>query len=404
MTPNEPERPITILCLASYEKGEELIRELKRLGCCVILLTVEKLSAAAWPREAIDEFLYMPDLAKEPDITHAVSYLARTRRIDRLIPLDEFDIEVAASLREHLRIPGMGQTTARYFRDKLAMRVQARDGGLLVPDFSPVINYDDLRAFMDRVLGPWVLKPRLSASAIGIKKIHDPEALWQALDELGDEQSFRVLEKYVPGEIYHVDSVVSEREVVFAVAHQYGQPPLNVMHDGGIFTTSGLERGSADEQALQAMNRDLIRCFGMVRGVAHTEFIKGHDGRFYFLETAARVGGAYISEVVKAATGVNLWVEWARVEVARAAGREYELPPLKYDYAGVALSLARQEEPDTSAYTDPEIVYRIKKGHHAGLVVAVPDASRVRELLQSYTERFYQDFYASVPPPDKPTT
>jgi biotin carboxylase len=397
----------TILCLSSYEKGDDLLRECKRHGCCVILVTVEKLGESAyWPREAIDEFFMLPteDLTRQPDITHAVSYLARTRRIDRIIALDEFDIEVAAALREHLRIPGMGDTTARYFRDKLAMRVHAEDSGIRVPAFSPVINYDALGEFTSRVPPPWVLKPRLSASAIGIKKIHSAEELWRALDELGDEQSFRVLEKYVPGEIFHVDSIVADGEVVFAAAHQYGQPPMNIMQGGGIFTTRTVEHGSSDERALLEANRQLLKAFRMVRGVTHSEFIKGReDGEFYFLETAARVGGAYISEVVKASTGVNLWAEWARVEIARVEGQPYELPPMRQDSAGIILSLARQEEPDTSSYTDPEIAYRVHKKNHAGLIVASPDAARVRSLLESYTERFYRDFYASAPAPDKPT-
>jgi biotin carboxylase len=401
------QRPFTVLCLASYEKGDDLMRECKQQGCTVILVTIEKLKdSAIWPRDCIDEFFVMPnpDLTKQPDITYAISYLARTRKIDCLIPLDEFDIEIAASLREHLRIPGMGDTTARYFRDKLAMRVQAKDSGLLVPEFSPVVNYDELRAFMERVPPPWVLKPRTSASAIGIKKLRASEELWPALDELGDEQSFHVLEQFVPGEIYHVDSVVSEQEVVFANVQKYGSPPLNVMHDGGIFTSYGVPRGSKDEVALQAANRDIIKAFKMMRGVTHAEFIKGHaDGKFYFLEIAARVGGAYINDVTKAATGINLWREWARVEITRRGNAAYELPAVKHDYAGIIISLARQEQPDLTGYTDPEIVLRLDKKNHAGIVVASPDPARVQTLLESYTERFYHDFHASAPPPDKPT-
>ncbi len=399
--------PFTVLCLASYEKGEDLIRECKQQGCTVILVTIEKLKdSAIWPRECIDEFFVMPnpDLTKQPDITYAISYLARARKIDCLIPLDEFDIEVAATLREHLRIPGMGDTTARYFRDKLAMRMQAQDSGLLVPEFSSVVNYDELRAFMQRVPPPWVLKPRTSASAIGIKKICASEELWPALATLGDEQSFHVLEQFVPGEIYHVDSIVSEGEVVFANVQKYGSPPLAVMHDGGIFTTYGVLRDSADEVALRAANQDIIQAFRLMRGVTHAEFIKGHaDGKFYFLEIAARVGGAYINEVVKAATGINLWREWARVEITRRGNEAYQLPEVKRDYAGIIISLARQEQPDLAAYNDPEIVLRLNKKHHAGIVVESSDPARVQALLESYTERFYQDFHASEPPPDKPT-
>ncbi|HWN98106.1 MAG TPA: ATP-grasp domain-containing protein, partial [Blastocatellia bacterium] len=309
------QQPITVLCLASYHKGEAFLRECKRQGCRVILVTVEKLAGADWPREAIDDVFYMPEISNRDDIIKGVSYLARCQAIDRIVPLDEYDQETAAILREHLRIPGMGDTTARYFRDKLAMRVKARTAGIPVPDFVHVLNYDTIREFMTRVTPPWVLKPRSEAASMGIKKLNRAEELWPLLGGLGDRQSFYVLEQYVAGDIYHVDSIVSEREVVFSVPHQYGHPPMDVSL-GGIFTTRKIPRDSDDARALDLLNRELIGELGLVRGVTHTEFIKGRDdGRFYFLEIASRVGGANIVEAVEASTGLNLWAEWARIEV-----------------------------------------------------------------------------------------
>ncbi len=72
------------------------------------------------------------------------------------------------------------------------------------------------------------------------------------------------------------------------------------------------------------------------------------------------------------------------------------------DYAGLLISLARQEHPDTSAYNDPEVVWRLVQDHHAGLIVKSPSAARVRELLSAYEPRFTEDFYAYQPPRDKP--
>jgi biotin carboxylase len=396
-------RPITVLCLSSYEKGHEFLRECRRQGARVLLLTVEKLADAAWPRESLDDVLLMPSLANREHVVNAVSYLARTQRIDRIVALDDYDVETAASVREHLRVPGMGDTTARYFRDKLAMRVKAREHGILVPDFCPAINHEDLLEYMESVPPPWVLKPRDEASAIGIRKVSAQNEVWGLLEALGDRQSHHVLEKYVPGSIYHVDSVVSEREVVFAAVHRYGHPPMNVAHDGGVFTSRTV-RTSLEEGALQALNRELLGHFGFVRGVTHTEFIKSdQDGRFYFLETAARVGGANIAELVEAATGVNLWAEWAKIELSRGQS-PYALGAPCEDYAGIIISLARQEEPDTSEYHDPEIVWRLRKRHHVGLIVSSPDSSRVEELLDDYTHRFYEDFWATQPLPDKPSS
>lgn len=395
-------RPLTFLCITTYEKGQEFMRECKRSGCRVILLTAEKLRDADWPSESLDDVYYLPEEIPLDDIVKAVTHLARREKLDRIIALDEFDMETAATLREHLRIPGMGLTTMRYFRDKLAMRMRALDRHVRVPDFVPAVNHADIQYYLDHVPGPWVLKPRQEASAIGIKKFHAAAELWPLLEQLGDKQSTYLVEKFVPGEVYHVDAIVSEKEVLFANVSKYGRPPMNVAQ-GGVFTTFTVPRGSEDDLKLREMNRDLITALGLLRGVSHAEFIRAHaDGEFYFLECAARVGGAYINEMVEAATGINLWREWARIEIAGGDGT-YKLPPVRKDYAGVILSLARQDEPDTSAYNDLEVVTRIKKHHHAGLILKSAQPERLPMLLESYAQRFAKDFMAVEPPRDKPT-
>ncbi len=356
------------------------------------------------PGKVSKDTFYLPAEIAIPDIVQAVTHLARKQKIDRIVALDEYDMETAATLREHLRVPGMGLTTMRYFRDKLAMRMKALDRDVRVPDFVPVVNHDDIRYYLEQVPGPWVLKPRQEASAIGIKKIHAAEELWPVLEQLGDKQSSFLLEKFVPGNVYHVDSVVSENEVVFANVSKYGKPPMNVAQGGGVFTTFTVPRGSDEDSGLRQINRELIAALGLVRGVAHTEFIRAHaDGHFYFLECAARVGGAYINEMVEAATGINLWREWARIEVAGGDG-SYGLPPVREEYAGVILSLARQENPDTSGYNDPEVFLRIKKHHHAGLILRSSDPQRLQTLLENYTERFATEFLAVEPPREKPAS
>ncbi|MGB8474723.1 MAG: hypothetical protein WCE61_11625 [Candidatus Acidiferrum sp.] len=396
-------RPLTILCVSSYEKGQAFLRTCKEMGCRVLLLTVDKLRDADWPRESIDEMFFMPEELPVQGLINAVSFMARSQPIDRIVALDEFDMENVSALREHLRIPGMGLTTVRYFRDKLAMRARARESGIPVPEFVHVLNYDSLREFMARVPSPWLLKPRSQASGIGLKKIYEPAELWPWLDVLGDSQSTYLLEQFIPGCVFHVDSVAAEREILFAEAHAYGTPPLDTSHQGGVFTTRTLPRDSEDAHALLGLNRDVLRELGFLRGVTHAEFLKAHsDGRFYFLEVAARVGGAYISNVIEAATGINLWCEWARLEVG-AGKQPYQLPATRRDYAGALVSLARQERPDTSAYQDPEIVYRIAKYHHAGFVLASPNPQRIADLLDSYSKRFQADFLATQPVPDRPS-
>ncbi len=398
---------LTILCIASYEKGHEFLREAKRQGCRVLLLTSHSLKdSAKWPMESIDEIFYMPDNKKQWDrqqTLNAVSYLARTEELDRIVPLDDFDLEMAAALREHLRIPGMGETTTRYFRDKLAMRRQAAERGLNIPEFVHALNHKRIEEFLARVPGPWVLKPRFMAGAIGIKKVYSAEECWKILNSLGDDQSNYLIERYIPGHIFHVDSVVSEREILFAVASRYGRPPMDVSHEGGVFTTRLLEHGTPLEQSLLEKNKQVLSAMGLLRGVSHTEYIQGReDGKIYFLETSARVGGAHIADLIANSTGINLWAEWAKIEVDGGAGN-YRLGEVKNNYGGLLVSLARQEHPDTNAYNDPELVWRMEKKHHVGFVVASPSYERVQYLMDQYLERVREDFLAVAPPRDKPT-
>jgi len=397
---------LTILCLASYHKGIELLRELRRQDCRVLLVTSKSLEDAEWPRDSIDEIFYMPDVDKQWDARDTllgISHLARSRRIDRIVPLDDFDLEKAAAVREHLRVPGMGESQTRFFRDKLAMRGRASQSGIPVPVFVPLVNDEQIQAFMGRVPPPWILKPRLMAGTIGIRKLHNADELWNTAAGLGDQRSFYLLEQFVEGDIFHVDSAVWNGAVVRAVVSRYGTPPFTVSHGGGVFTTRLIERGSTDDRALQSLNATVLSVFGLSEGVSHTEYIRAVDGTWYFLETSARVGGAHIADLIEVATGANLWAEWAKIEAASARDASYAPPADLGDYGGLIVSLARQEQPDTSAYTDPEIVWRLSKRHHVGLIVRSHDHHRVQELLDRYTARFTDDFAAAMPMRQSPT-
>ena len=389
----------TLLCLASYHKGFEFMREAKRQGCRVLLVTSASLRDAEWPRDSIDDIFYVPDDKKRwklDDLILGVSHLARRVEIDRIVPLDDFDLEKASALREHLRIPGMGESTTRYFRDKLAMRVKAQDEGLPVPAFVHVLNDDRMRDFCRRVPPPWFLKPRHQAGAIGIRKINGDDELWAVTEALGDERSFFLLEEYVAGDVCHVDSIVYEREVLAAIPSKYGTPPFDVSHGGGVFTTRVMDSHTAESRAVLDLNARLLTALGLVRGVSHSEYIRGRDGRLVFLETSARVGGAHIADVIEAATGMNMWAEWAKLEIA-GGKQPYAVPTLASDFAGLLVCLARQEWPDLSGYNDREVVWRLQKPYHAGVIVKSPQQERIDQLLASYTERFRRDFVAALP-------
>ncbi|MCS7325381.1 MAG: ATPase [Anaerolineae bacterium] len=397
----EVSNPLTVLCLSSAVKGQRLIRELKAQGCRVFLLTEERWRGDDWPYDALEGVHYMHSLAHRRHVINAVAYMARGLKIDLIIPLDEYEVETAGLLREHFQMPGMTASQARPFCDKLAMRVRARAAGIPTPAFVPIFNYDALRDWMNTTPPPWLLKPRHEAGAMGIKRCENSEQVWRLLDQLGDEQSFRLLEEFVPSDVFHVDSIVWRGEVLFSAVGAYGQPPLAVSHGGGVFRSRLLPEHSDEARALRELNARVISTLGYPEfsGIVHAEFLRAHsDGRWLFLEAAARVGGAHLSDMIEFATGINLWVEWARIELATARGTPYQPPTPRRGFAGVIICLARQPLPDLSAYNDPEVVWRLEKKHHAGLIVASSDSERVRVLLEAYAARFAVDFLAHADP------
>ena len=399
----------TILCIASFFKGNDFIRECKRLGAAVVLLTREKLLDADWARESLDDLIAIPGKTSVQSYLTAATYVARQRRVSRVVALEEYDIVTAAHIREHLNVPGMGTSSARCFQDKLAMRSRANEVHIPQPAFVPLVNYEVIAEFMKRTSPPWMLKPRIGASTMGIKKLYDPEAVWRAIVDIDareafhERSAFHLLEQFLPGDVYHVDSLVAAGKVVFASVERYGAPPFEVSHSGGVPISYFVKHGSQEQRALLKLNKKLLDGFGFKQGVTHAEFIRRADSeqrakdQFVFLEVAARVGGAYTAETIAAATGINLWCEWARLELATPE-RPYILPPIRKEYGGIAVSLARQENPCTSSYDDPEIVYRVRKPWHVGLIVRSPDHGRVINLLTEYARRFSEDFTAVAPP------
>ncbi len=394
---------MNITCIASEFKGGEFLEECQKAGWHVTLVTRKKLLENAWPWESLNEVKPVIDDAQPGDYVRAITEAAGSRAPDRVVGLDEFDVLVAAQAREHLQLGGMSSSKALRFRDKLFMRNIADKAGIPCPDFTRVVNIGEITEYIESVEPPWIVKPRYEVSAFGIRKVEGAEQLWEVLQDLDSRGNWRdhpsqfILEKFIVGDVFHVDSVVKDGVPVAYGVSSYGVPPMTVSHQGGVFSTSICAYDSQERRDLEEINRKLISAFELDKGVTHAEFLRSkEDGKYYLLEVACRVGGAYIANVLDAAGGFNLWREWAKLEI-ETTENPYRPPEMKQDYAGVAISLANTEFPDTSAYDDPEIVYRVTKPRHVGLIVRSEDHGRVKELLYSYTERFSQDFLAVAP-------
>lgn len=392
----------TILCIASYFKGDRFMIEAAAKGAKVYLLTLAKLLREPWPRGSLQDVFALHDAPKREDWINTVSYLSRSVSFDAVAALDDFDVETAAMIREHLRMPGMGDSTARNFRDKLAMRTTARDAGLPVPEFTGLFHDDEVARFCERVPAPWMHKPRSEASAVGITKVLNQQQLWDILRGQGDKRSFFLLERFLPGDVFHVDSLVNDGRIVFAAAHQCGTPPFTVAHGGGIYTSFTLPEGSADETALLALNEKLIPTLGLKRGSCHAEYIKSASGEFHFLEAGARVGGVHIAELIECTRGINPWAGWAELEVAHLRGESWTAPTGFRKQGALINTLSRTESVDYKKLGVEGIAYEVKEKYHAGLVVVADTHEEMCARRDDVVRKFAGEISAVLPAPAKP--
>lgn len=400
-----PQRPLTFLCIAFFYKGMDFLRACKSQGHRVFLLTKESLKDHDWPHDYIDEMFYMESSDNTPENLHnilkGVAFLLKENQIDSIVALDDYDVEKAAYLREHFRIPGMGQTTSFHFRDKLAMRIRAQDAGIRVPAFSSLFNDEQIRQYLDTYEGPWLIKPRSEAAAAGIKKVRNADEAWAVLDKHGEKRHQFLIEQFRPGDVYHADALKYNGKMQFCSVAKYLDTPFEVAHGGGIFRSGIVEYDGDDEKGVKKMNEKVLKAFGLKNGASHSEYIKNReDGQFYFLETSSRVGGAHLAEMVEMASGVNLWTEWAKIEAAAMLGEDYQVPQARKDYAGIIISLSKYELADYGHFSDPEVVWRLNKKHHVGVIARSDHQPRIKELLDNYAQIIYNHFHASAPAPD----
>ncbi len=393
-----------IVCIASEFKGNEFLEAAQEAGWKVTLLTRDDLKDSNWSWTSINEIRTIPKESREEEYLREIVNISGGQSVDHVVGLDEFDVLPAARAREYLQIfKGMSRSHALRFRDKLTMRSIASTNGVPCPEFVGAFNTTDINEYLERVPAPWIVKPRTEVSAFGIRKCDSADKVWNVLTELDARNTWRdhpskyQIERFIEGDVYHVDSIVHGGKVVACGINEYGTTPFNVAHGGGVFTSSTMDYVSDDAARLEILNTTLLAAFNHENGVAHAEFLKSRaDGQFYLVEVACRVGGAYIANVHERARGFNLWREWGRLETATDEN-PYTLPELKQRYAGIALALAKVEEPDTSHYTDEEIVYRVTKPKHVGLIFEAETRARMSELIDSYRTRITEDFLEIAP-------
>lgn len=372
----------TILCVTRVKAGRAFMEEAARLGCRVLVLTEDAARSDRFP-DCV-ELVTVRSLQDWHGVASVVSRLYRETPIDRVVPMLEAQVETAARIRELLGIPGQRLAEARLFRDKLAMRLTALAADIPVPYFAPALDRERVMAMLESVAPPYMLKLRDGLGSQDVQRIDSRAQLMRAIVAKGARIDDYLAEQYIPGEVYHVDSVVEGGKVAFSLASRYGQPLYDVIQ-GGNFVTYTVARGSQLEKQLLKLNARVIAAFGLKRGVTHIEFIRSAEtGELYFLEAANRIPSARIPMVVNEASGVCLYHELAKLEAHDA----YQPPKAREGHAGFITTVAKRGPARLDGFKEKEIVWRSSDPYQPGLIVRSEDPKRISKLLEEYDKRF----------------
>jgi hypothetical protein len=256
----------------------------------------------------------------ESGLTELLSLaLARQRPLTRILCHSEYDLIRAAVLRQRLGLPGQSVASANAYRNKVLMKELVAKAALSVAPQVRLENPLQLLTFVEEQGFPVVVKPVDGGGSRGVEVLHDDSQLCQFLKKL--PQRDYMAERFVDGQMYHIDGVTRNSEVLFAsVGCCYDRGWLNFQSQ----RTNGaylMEPSDPLQCRLVQFAADVIRALPMSPELGfHAEVFVTPLGEIVLCEIAARTSGNWVVEMNEAAYGVNINREWMRLAAGLSDG------------------------------------------------------------------------------------
>ncbi|TDL33470.1 ATP-grasp domain-containing protein [Macrococcoides bohemicum] len=249
----------------------------------------------------------------DDELDKDIILLNSNSKIDRIFVFDERDIERAANLRSVLNIKGLKIEEAKIFRNKNLMKIKIESCGFKTPEYKMINTFEELESFIRNKDYPLILKPVDGLSSIGVKKISS----FEEYNEIKEEVSLPCLiEEYIDGDMFHIDGIVDNGEVIFKSVTKYITQPLE--YTNGLGLNSMLLPNSDPMFLLLSEYTDRITNILNFdeQSIFHLEvfFVKEE---ILFCEIACRAGGGNITKMIEIAYGVNIEKEYIELSLGR---------------------------------------------------------------------------------------
>ena len=263
----------------------------------------------------------VPDPLDAGQLTTAVRAIGKgVGRVDRLAGVLEQLQTPMAEVRAALAIDGLLPATVRGFRDKDRMKEVLRAAGVPVAASALARSAAELRAFVDEVGYPVIVKPPAGLGTRNTVRVDDAGQL-AALPAPTAAAPVQV-EQFVRAREHTCETVTIRGEVVWRSGTRYFPTPLEVLETPWVQYCVLLPREDDDPtwRSFDDVNRAaLAALFGDAGATAagtaltHMEWFLRDDGGALVNEVGARPPGVQIMPLMGLTHGTDLFADWARL-------------------------------------------------------------------------------------------
>jgi biotin carboxylase len=300
-----------------YNHG--FVKALKDLGAKVSAIGMtgrDRLSAPA--ARLLDGYRGCDRMMEVDAVQRAARELGKPA-FDRIETIDEPLVDIAASLREALGVPGLSLATARLCRDKVAMKQFLRQHEIPCAQSGAVGTSADAHAFAERWGYPVILKPLAGFGSLRTFRCGTTGELDRALQQLKPSVAKPVaIEEFIEGHEGFFDSMCDDAGVRHEFAAHYFPGCLEATRERWISpqiaVTNRIDQSGYDE--LRAMNQRVIQALGIRNAATHMEWFFGPKG-LKFSEIGARPAGEKIWDMYRVANEFDVYREWALALLGR---------------------------------------------------------------------------------------
>lgn len=280
---------------------------------------------------SLSEYVQVSSLWDSRRVIAELSGQLRGQELDRIECLWEPGIMLAAELREHFRVAGLGVEHARLFRDKEAMKSALDKAGIRTPRHVAVDSVADCWAAVEKIGFPLILKPIDGAGSADTYRVESREELRAVLPLLRHVPSISV-EEFVDGEEYTFDTITIDGKIAYYNIAWYRPRPL-IARSNEWISPQVIALRDVDDETLAGgvrMGFDVIEALEFKTGFTHMEWYRKADGEVVFGEIGGRPPGAHQVDQMKYACDFDVFKAWGE---ALTRGRIEERFERRYNVA-----------------------------------------------------------------------